>query len=92
MFCLLLLRSYAFQTSSVSLLLYSAHNTSTVDDFDLAAVIVENGQDELNSIFLDQIYATCGLDCSKICSFVATSLDLQILTAYTVDLHRDFAY
>ena len=92
MFCLLLLHSFTFETSSAALLLCSAHNISTVDDFDLVAVIVENGQDELNSEFLGQIYAACGLDCSKICSFVAILLDLQILTVYTVDLHLDFAY
>ena len=64
MLCLPLLHSFAFQKPSVALLLYSAHNISTVDNFDLATVIVGNGQDELNLIFLDQIYAACGPDCS----------------------------
>ena len=91
-FCLLRLHSFTFKTSSAALLLCSAHNISTVDDFDLVVVIVENGQDGLNSIFLGQIYAAYGLDCSKICSFVAIWLDLQILTVYKVDLHLDFAY
>ena len=62
--CLPLLHSFAFQIPSVAPLLYSAHNISTVDNFDLATVIVGSGQDELNSVFLDQIYATCGPDCS----------------------------